>query len=290
VSNLQHRFGVSERRACKTLGVARSTCRYRPVVKSDEEPLTNRILELVRKHPRTGYRQMTDRLRQEGWRVNSKRVYRIWRQEGLKVPMKKAKKRRLGNGEGGVRRRRAERPDHVWALDFIFDRTSNGRPLKILSVIDEYTRECLALEVGRSLTGDGVVEQLVDLLAIRGKPESIRADNGPEFICERLRKFLERVEIGTSYIEPASPWENGFVESFHSRLRDECLACEAFDSVVEAREVIGHWRTHYNHRRPHSSLGGLPPAAFASQCAASVRATPSLQQHTAESPPHPVLS
>jgi transposase InsO family protein len=175
-------------------------------------------------------------------------------------------------------------------MDFVFDRTTNGRPLKVLSVIDEYTRECIALEVGRKLTGDGVVDVLADLLAIRGKPDYIRADNGPEFICERLRGFLRRVEIGTSYIEPGSPWENGYVESFHSRLRDECLGCEIFESVAEARGVIERWRSHYNHHRPHSSLGGLPPSRFASQCAASDRAAPSLQQHAAEFVSQPVLS
>lgn len=274
---------MSERRACKTLGQARSSQRYQRKVKDDEQPLTTRIFELVREFPRYGYRMVTRLLRQEGWRVNFKRIYRIWKREGLKVPVKRVKKRRLGTSEGGIIRRRAERPNQVWSLDFIFDRTCNGRQLKVLSVIDEFTRECIALEVGRRMTGDGVVEVLVDLLSIRGKPDFIRADNGPEFICERLRKFLATIEIGTSYIEPGSPWENGYVESFHSRLRDECMACEEFTTVAEAREVIGRWRSHYNHRRPHSSLGGLPPAEFASQCAASVRATPSLQQHTAES-------
>jgi transposase InsO family protein len=156
--------------------------------------------------------------------VNYKKIYRIWRQEGLKVPQKKVKKRRLGTSEGGVMRRRAERPNHVWSLDFIYDRTSNGRQVKILSVIDEFTRECIALEVGRRMTGSGIVELVTDLLTIRGKPEFLRADNGPEFVCRELRRLLEQLGIGTSYIEPGSPWENGFVESFYSRLRDECLS------------------------------------------------------------------
>lgn len=287
---LQEQFNVSERRACETLGVGRSTQRYRSKKKTDDSRLIERIHELVREFPRHGYRRITRTLVQEGWRVNVKKIYRIWRQEGLKVPKKTVKKRRLGTSEGGVVRRRAEHPNHVWSMDFIFDRTSNGRSLKILSVIDEFTRECIALEVGRRMTGHGVVDLLTDLLAIRGKPEFLRADNGPEFVCRRLRRFLDQVEIGTSYIEPGSPWENGFVESFHSRLRDECLALEEFGNLGEAKAIIGRWRSHYNHRRPHSSLGGLPPAEFASRCAASVRATPSLQQHTADPTTYPMPS
>lgn len=290
MKDCQEQLAVSERRACSGLGVSRSTVRYEASRKSDEDRLVARILELVRELPRCGYRQVTQFLRREGWRVNKKRVYRLWRQEGLKVPVKKTKKRRLGISEGGIERRRAERPNHVWSMDFIFDRTEDGRPVKILSIIDEFTRECIGLEVGRRLTGDGVIEALVDLLAIRGKPEYLRADNGPEFICGRLRGFLAKVDIGTSYIEPGSPWENGYVESFHSRFRDECLACELFTSLREARAVIDRWRAHYNHRRPHSSLGGRTPAEFATHCAASVRATPSLQQHNAETLTQPMPS
>jgi transposase InsO family protein len=222
--------------------------------------------------------------------VNYKKIYRIWRQEGLKVPQKKAKRRRLGTSEGGLMRRRAERPNNVWSLDFIYDRTSNGRQLKILSVIDEFTRECIALEVGRRMTGSGIVELVTDLLAIRGKPEFLRADNGPEFVCRELRRLLEQLGIGTSYIEPGSPWENGFVESFHSRFRDECLSLEEFATLAEAKLIISRWRSSYNHRRPHSSLGGLTPAEFATRCAASVRATPSLRQHTAEPTNYPIPS
>lgn len=185
---------------------------------------------------------ITRLLRQEGWKVNFKRVYRIWRQEELKVPVKEAKKRRLGDKSGGVQRRRAERPNQVWSIDFIFDRTRNGRSLKILSLIDEFTRKCLALEVDRRCTGDDVVELLVDVFAIRGVPEFIRCDNGPEFISTRVRTFLQAINVGTSYIEPGITWENGYVDSFHSRLRDECLACEEFLTLAEAQEVIGQWR------------------------------------------------
>jgi transposase InsO family protein len=247
-------------------------------------------LELVSQSPRYGYRQITRLLRIEGWRVNAKRIYRLWRREGLKVPQKKAKRTRQGSTEGGITRRKAEYRNHVWSMDFIFDTTSNGRPLKILSMIDEYTRECIALEVGRKFNSDDLVQLLIELFGIRGVPKFIRCDNGPEFISNRLRKFLQRIDVGASYVEPGSPWQNGYIESFHSRFRDECLGCEEFRTVAEAIAVITHWRQGYNHRRPHSSLGGLTPAEFSSQCAASDRPTASLQQHTADSVPQPLLS
>tara|TARA_R110001592_G_C13053437_1_gene740351 strand:+ start:494 stop:1261 length:768 start_codon:yes stop_codon:yes gene_type:complete len=252
--------------------------------------LISRILELVREFPRFGYRQITRLLRGEGWQINFKRVYRLWQQEGLKVPRKKQKRKRLGNSSGGILRRKSERMNQVWSMDFIFDRTTNGRAIKILSIIDEYTRECIALRVSRKFTSDDVIAALVDLIAIRGVPAFVRCDNGPEFISKFLRKFLERIDVGTSYIEPGSPWENGFVESFHSRFRDECLACEEFTTMSEAMTVIDEWRNIYNQRRPHSSLGGQTPAEFASQCAASVPgenpppapSLPPLQRHTAD--------
>ena len=182
---------------------------------------------------------------------------------------RKTKKRRLGSVSGRICRRRAERINHVWSIDFIFDRTINGRSVKILSLIDEYSRECIALEVSRRFTGDDLVALLVDVFAIRGIPAFIRSDNGPEFISRRVRDFLGRIDVGTSFIEPGSPWENGYVESFHSRFRDEFLSCEAFSTLAEAQQVIGQWRSTYNHRRPHSSLSGLTPAEFATRCAAS---------------------
>lgn len=262
------------------------------VEKEDEQRLIGRILELVGEFPRFGYRMITRLLRQEGWQVNFKRIYRLWRREGLKVPVKKVKKRRMGTSEGGILRRSAEYPNHVWSIDFIFDRTVNGRSLKILSMIDEFTRECLALEVGRTFTGEDLVVLLTQVLSERGAPAFLRCDNGPEFISNHVRAFLKSVEIGTSYVEPGSPWQNGFVESFHSRFRDECLACEEFTTLAEAIAVIGSWRQTYNHRRPHSALGGLTPIEFASQCAASatVAARPPLHQHTADPVTQPVLS
>lgn len=246
-----------------------STQRYERSKKDDEPSLIARILELVAEFPRFGYRRITQLLRAEGWRVNAKRIYRLWRQEGLKVPRKTRKRTRLGSAVGGIVRRKAEHTNHVWSVDFIFDRTTNGRPLKMLVVIDEYTRECLALEVGRRFTSDQFIEVLTRLFAVRGVPSFIRSDNGPEFISRRVRKFLEVIDVGTSYIEPGSPWQNGYVESFNSRFRDECLACEEFTSVQEARSIIEHWMQTYNHRRPHGSLGGLSPAAFATRCSAS---------------------
>ena len=266
--------GVSERRACRAIGQPRSSQRYQRRVKDDEPLLVARILELVGEFPRYGYRMITRLLRQEGWTVNFKRIYRLWKREGLKVSMKKRKKRRLGTVDGGISRRRAERPNHVWSIDFIFDRTENGRPLKILSVIDEFTRECIALEVHRRFRGEDVAFLMRDLFVIHGVPEYIRSDNGPEFISQSLRSFLDVIDVGTSYIEPGSPWQNGFVESFHSRFRDECLACELFWSLGEARQVISQWKDIYNHRRPHSSLGGETPCDFARQFSASSACAP----------------
>jgi transposase InsO family protein len=260
---------VSQRRACRSLGQPLSTQRYQPTVQGDEAKLVKRILELAREFPRRGYRHATDLLRLEGWSVNAKRVYRLWRREGLKVPKKAIKRRRLGTAAGGIVRRQAERRNHVWSVDFIFDRTRSGRPVKMLVVIDEFTRECLALEVGRKFTGVDFVNVLADLFEIRGAPQFIRSDNGPEFVSRHVRSFLEAVSIETSYIEPGSPWQNGFVESFNSRFRDECLNCEEFSTLEEARTVIEQWRHSYNHRRPHGSLGGQTPAEFAARCADS---------------------
>jgi transposase InsO family protein len=262
------------------LGVSRSSQRYAPREDDEEQRLVVRLLELVREHPRYGYRFMTALLRREGWEVNRKRVYRLWQQEGLQVRRKQRKKRRLGTSDGGCVRRAAEHKDHVWAWDFVFDRTAGGRPIKLLSIVDEFTRECVALEVGRRMTSDDVLDVLVDLFAIRGVPKHIRSDNGPEFIARAIRQFLERAGVEALYIEPGSPWQNGFAESFHSRLRSELLDAEVFENVAAAQALAAAWRNQYNHHRPHSSLGYQTPAAFASGCAASAPAAPALQQHT----------
>lgn len=252
--------------------------------------MVQRIHELVRERPRFGYRRITRLLRNEGWDVNYKRIYRLWRQEGLKVPQKQRKRRYLGTSENGCIRHRAERQDHVWALDFIHDRTVHGQPVKMLGIIDEYTRECLALEVHRSITADRVLDVLVNLFLTRGVPTHLRSDNGPEFIAQAIRDHLQSTGVNTLYINPGSPWENGYAESFFSRLRDELLNCEHFESLKDAAWFAKHWRVDYNECRPHSSLGYLAPSEFASQLAASAPATPALQQPTAETVSQPILS
>jgi putative transposase len=211
-------------------------------------------------------------LRREGFRrLNVKRVHRLWRLEGFKVPVRKVKKRRVGTSENGITRHRAERKNQVWTWDFIFDRTENGSALKWLSIVDEYTRECLALEVGRTMTGTDVIDVLIDLSKRRGLPSFIRSDNGPEFIARSVRQWIERAGGRTLYVQPGSPWENGFVESFHGRLRDELLDAELFGNVAEARKLSEPWRREYNQERPHSALGYATPAEFARRCTPAKR-------------------
>jgi transposase InsO family protein len=224
------------------------------------------MLALVRAQPRYGYRRIWALLKREGWTVNRKRVYRLWRREGLKVPQKARKKRHLGHSANGCARRRAEHPDHVWAWDFIFDRTTRGRPLKWLSIVDEYTRECLALVVARNLTAEDVLDVVAELFVVRGVAGYLRSDNGPEFIAQALRRWLEWTHAQTLYIAPGAPWENGYAESFHSRLRDELLNVEEFANLAEARILAERWQSEYNHRRPHSALGYRTPAEFAAAC------------------------
>lgn len=264
--HLRGAFSVSERRACRVLGQPRSTQRREPVERADEPRLVRRILELVGRHPRYGYRRVAALLRREGWRVNRKRVYRLWRRLGLKVPRKQRKKRRLGHSGNSCARRRARHKDHVWAWDFIHDTTEGGGPLKWLSVVDEYTRECLVLEVRRSLTAPAVVEVLRAVVGQRGWPRHIRSDNGPEFIAAAIREWLAGSRARALYVEPGSPWENGYAESFHSRLRDELLNAELFASLAEARLLAAEWKEAYNRERPHSGLGYQTPAEFASTC------------------------
>jgi transposase InsO family protein len=276
---------VSQRRACGALGQPRSSQRYRPARRDDEGKLTGRMLELARKHPRYGYRRIWALLRGEGWKANRKRVYRLWKKEGLKVPQKKRKRRRLGTSANGIVRHRATRKDHVWAWDFIHDRTEDGRAIKWLSIVDEFTRECLCLEVKRGMTSGDVIDVLIELFHVRGLPEHVRSDNGPEFIAKAIRSWLEKADVQTLYIAPGSPWENGYAESFHSRLRDELLDAELFMGLAEARHLATQWRLDYNHRRPHSSLKYQTPAAFAASCAAAPSATLREQQHTSKHQP-----
>ena len=254
------RLGVSQRRACRALQQHRSVQRRLPKVSSNEAALTAAITELATKYGRYGYRRITALLRRGGWHVNPKRVERIWRQEGLKVPAKQPKRERLWLGEGSCLRLRPEHPNHVWAYDFVTDRTADGRAFRMLTVVDEYTRECLAIKVERKLGSTEVLETLGELFVSRGPPEHLRSDNGPEFCAQAVKDWLGRLQVKTLFIEPGSPWENGYVESFNGKLRDELLNGERFTTLLEAHVLVAAWRYHYNRFRPHSALGYRPPA------------------------------
>ena len=257
---MKAKLSVSERRACRVLGQVRSTQRRAPRASDYEKRLVARIIDLACQFGRYGYRRITALLKREGWKVNHKRVERIWRQEGLKVPQKQPKRRRLWLNEGSCVRLRAEYENHVWSYDFVADRTHDGRPIRMLTVIDEYSRECLAIDVERRLRSDDVIYRLEQLFIERGVPAHIRSDNGPEFTALAVREWLHRLEVKPLYIEPGSPWENGYNESFNGKLRDELLNGEIFYTLQEAKVLIENWRYEYNHLRPHSSLGYRPPA------------------------------
>ena len=257
---MQRLHHVSERRACRVLGQPRTTQRYAAVARPDEDALTVAIIRLASQYGRYGYRRITALLRTEGWHVNHKRVERIWRREGLKVPTKQPKRGRLWLNDGSCLRLRPSWQNHVWAYDFVQARTHDGRAFKMLTVIDEFTRECLAIEVARRLRSDDVLQVLADLMVQHGAPDHIRSDNGPEFTAKAVRAWLTRVEVKTLFIEPGSPWENGFNESFNGKLRDELLNGEIFYTLQEAQVLIERWRRHYNTIRPHSALGYRPPA------------------------------
>jgi transposase InsO family protein len=243
------------------LGQARATQRLCPPVSGEEARLLSDITELATKYGRYGYRRITALLNNDkGWRVNHKRVERIWRQEGLKVPRKQPKRGRLWLNDGSCIRLRPGHKDHVWSYDFVIARTSDGRPFKMLTILDEYTRECLAILVERRLTSEDVINQLYTLFLTRGVPEHIRSDNGPEFTARVIRKWLARMGVKTLFIKPGSPWENGYIESFNGKLRDELLNREIFTSLTEAKVLISGWRKEYNHSRPHSAKSYKPPA------------------------------
>ena len=251
---------VSERRACRVLGQPRSTQRREPYLPDDEPRLVKRMIELATQYGRYGYRTIWGMLLLEGWKVNHKRIERLWRREGLKVPKKQPKRRRLWLNDGSCVRLRPGYKDHVWSYDFVQDRTSDGRSFRMLVIMDEYSRECLSIDVARRLNSEDVLERLSDLFIQRGTPNYIRSDNGAEFTAKKVRKWLERVDVKTLFIEPGSPWENGYVESFNGTLRDQLLNGEIFDTLLEAKVLIERWRREYNTIRPHSSLGYLPPA------------------------------
>ncbi|WP_089268419.1 IS3 family transposase [Jannaschia aquimarina] len=260
IDHVQGVLGVSERRACRVVRQHRSTQRKVPRGRDDEGALTADIVELASRYGRYGYRRITALLRRAGWRVNLKRVERIWRAEGLKVPQRQPKRGRLWLADGSCIRLRPDRSNHIWSYDFVADKTHGGGAIRMLTVIDEYTRECLALPVARQLRSDDVLATLADLFAERGPPEQIRSDNGPEFTANGVRNWLGCLGVRTAFIEPGSPWENGYNESFNGKLRDELLDREIFYSLAEARVLIEAWRVHYNTVRPHSALGYRPPA------------------------------
>jgi len=260
VRHVRQALGVSERRACCVLHQSRSTQRRHLVEREDEGPLTRAIIDLATEYGRYGYRRITALLRQQGWAVNHKRVERIWRREGLKVPQKQPKRARLWLNDGSCKRLRASARNHVWSYDFVMDRTHDGRAFRMLTVIDEYTHECLAIKVRRKLDSSDVLDCLNALFLQHGVPEHIRSDNGAEFTAIQVREWLTQASVKTLFIEPGSPWENGYNESFNGKLRDELLNGEIFYTLKEAQTVIESWRVHYNTVRPHSSLGYRPPA------------------------------
>lgn len=253
-------LGVSERQACRVIGQHRSTQRKPRTQRPDEDALTLAIIKLAERFGRYGYRRVTALLKEAGWSVSAGRVYRIWRREGLKVPQKQPKRGRLWLNDGSCIRLRPQHRGHVWSYDFVQDRTYDGVTFRMLCVIDEYTRECLAIRVERKLNSRDVIDTLGELFVRYGPPEHIRSDNGPEFIAIALRDWLGHLGVKTLYIEPGSPWENGYCESFNSKLRDELLAREIFYDLREAKVLIETWRRYYNTARPHSSLGYRPPA------------------------------
>jgi putative transposase len=250
---------VSERRACRVISQIRSSYRYQPRLDPSQERLREQIIALAKAYGRYGYRTVTDLLRREGWDVGKDRVYTIWRQEGLKVPTKQPKRARLWRVDGSCLRLRPAYRNHVWSYDLVADRTHDGRPFRILNILDEYTRECLASVVARRIGSQDVLLILADLFLSRGIPTHIRSDNGPEFIAHKLRQWLNALQLVPLYIEPGSPWENGYVESFNGKMREQFLNGELFYTLKEAQIMTERWRTHYNTARPHSSLRGQPP-------------------------------
>ncbi|WP_192964082.1 IS3 family transposase [Phycobacter azelaicus] len=260
IDHVRTRFHLSERRACRVLGQHRSTQRKVPHGRADEERLVADMVELARQYGRYGYRRIAALLRDAGWEVNDKRVERLWRREGLKVPMKQPKKGRLWLYDGSCVRLRPEYRNHVWSYDFVHCRTEDGKVFRTLNILDEHSRECLAIKVKRKLNSGDVIDALSDLFIMRGVPDYIRSDNGPEFVAQAVQDWIRAVGAKTAYIAPGSPWENGYCESLNARFRDELLNGEVFYSLREAEILIEQWRKHYNTKRPHSALGYRPPA------------------------------
>lgn len=260
MERIRGKYDLSERQACRLVGQPRGTQRYSVIVRADEDTLTRAIVELASQYGRYGYRRITSLLNDAGWDVGTDRVQRIWRREGLKVPSRQRPRGRLWLNDGSCIRLRPERRNHVWSYDFVEAQTHDGRKVRLMTLIDEFTRECLAIRVARRINSLGVLETMADVMIARGIPEHIRSDNGAEMTAKIVRSWLASVGAKTLYIEPGSPWENGYCESFNGKLRDELLNGEIFYSLKEAQVVIGQWRHHYNTVRPHSSLRYRPPA------------------------------
>ena len=258
--------------ACRALGLARSAAYYLPRESVESRRLRREIVELSQRHPRYGYRRITALLRREGWAVNAKRVQRVRRQEGFQVSRRQRKMRRVGTST--ALRQRATQPNEVWSWDFVEDQTERGGKLRLLTLIDEYTRQCLAIHVAWSIRAVDVITVVEVAMARYGKPAHIRSDNGPEFIAYAIGDWLEKNKIETIYIRPGSPWENGHIESFHDKLRDECLNRELFGSLLEAKVLVEQWRIDYNTSRPHSSLRYQTPQEVADRWQTTLRASP----------------
>ena len=265
MEHLQKEFCVSERRACRVVEQPRSIQRHVSTKVCGDTALMQRIITLSRENPRYGYRRVCALLRREGWAVNKKRVQRLWREAGLSVPATQQKRRRPGSSHNSCARRRAEYTGHIWSYDFAMDSTEDGRRVKVMPVVEEYSRECLSIDVERSITSREVVATLERLFGERGAPSFIRSDNGPEFIARAVRGWLAASGVGTLYIEPGSPWENAYSETFISRMRDELLDREVFANLKEAQVLAGDYREHYTYRRPHGALSYLTPAEFAAR-------------------------
>ena len=279
MQELQQKFDVSQRRACRVLDQPRSSQRFEGKPKDDDERLTKRILQFVRERPRWGYRRICQLLRRDGETINMKKMYRLWKAAGLKVPRKRRQKRATGIRGNACDVQSAAFVHDVWTWDFVHSSTLDGRTIRLLNIVDEYTRQCLTIKVGRSFTSEDAIDTLAELFAMNGVPKRLRCDNGPEFISRAIKQWLATIGVEILYIEPGSPWQNGVCESFNSRLRDEYLHQTDLINEDDARMKARAWREDFNTRRPHSSLGYLTPSEFALRSAASVRPTASLQQH-----------
>jgi transposase InsO family protein len=264
VEGIRGKYGLSERQACRIVGQPRGTQRYTTIVRADEDALTRAIISLASQYGRYGYRRIASLLVTAGWQVGCDRVQRIWRREGLKVPRRQKQRGRLWLNDGSCVRLRPQHRNHVWSYDFVEAQTHDGRKLRLMTLIDEFTRECLAIRVARRINSFGVIETMASVMLTRGVPEHIRSDNGAEMTAKVTRSWFAKLGAKTLYIEPGSPWENGYCESFNGKLRDECLNGEIFYSLKEAMVVIEQWRNHYNAIRPHSSLNYRPPAPLTS--------------------------